>query len=185
MNEFNFANAVLLKKSITVPSTRTGLFAKRELVFENILSFFNKRPIDIFQIGAIETFNWRWYCGSGWSDLFWGAYIKKYGGSITIIDINLDHIANSKFAASCMDYEITCVLGDAENEIAKKNYDLYYLDGSNSSEETANQFKKITATTCTVLVDDYDIKGNGLHDYGFIRDGSFSGGMGILRKENG
>ena len=28
-------------------------------------------------------------------------------------------------------------------------------------------------------------KGHGLHDYGFIRDGSFSGGMGILRKENG
>lgn len=142
----------------------------RDSLFKEVLDSFNGQPIKIFQIGAIESLEDKFRVGSGWSDMFWGLYIKKYGGAIVVAEMNLNHIANSSFLAQQLSYETNFIFGDANNFISK-GYDIYYLDGADISyaadayEQTLNQFKKIENENCVVLVDDLPSKGKLLLDY--------------------
>ena len=135
-NEYDFAYNILFLGYENKINART-----RDGLFNNILSLFNNKPINVFQIGAIETFDIGWRIGSGWSDIIFGTYIKNYGGKITVVDINLNNLAHSYFAASNLGYDIEICYGDASNFIRKEDYDIYYLDGSNDPQETLNQFK--------------------------------------------
>lgn len=142
----------------------------RDPLFKEVLESFQEKPIKVFQIGAIESLENKYRIGSGWSDMFFGSYIKKYGGMLTIVDMCLNHIANSSFLCNQIGYETNFILGDANNFICP-GYDIYYLDGADISyardayNQTLSQFKKIENTNSVVLVDDVPTKGRTLVDY--------------------
>ena len=177
-SEFALAHNVLfLGVDNTLQHTAT-----RDYIFDEILQKFHPNPVQIFQVGAIETFKTAWRIGSGWSDLIFGQYIKTYGGKLVISDIDLDHLANSAFAAQALKYPIDMIYGDAISSMGKEEYDIYYLDGSNDPQETLDQFNKIRHQKCIVLVDDFSIKGTLLmqtQEYDF-RVEDVANGVGIL-----
>ena len=155
MTEFDFAYGVLYSgDSNSLPE---GV-KSRDDVFRLVLQSFDTAPVSIFQVGAIETYDIRWRMGSGWSDLQWGEYISTFGGSLTVVDINLDNIAKSVLASIKKKYDLETIYGDAIDHI-KEGYDIYYLDGGNDPKETLDQFNKIKHTKSVVLIDDYSIKG--------------------------
>ena len=159
MSSFNFASSMLsgAQKNTVGNDPKTI----RDSLFKAVLASFGGSPVNIFQVGAIESFEDKFRTGSGWSDIIWGEYIRDNGGSLSIVDINLDHIANSAFASTMLNYKISITHGDAIESI-KEGYDIYYLDGSNDPDETLEQFKKIMHTESVVMVDDYKIKGTTL-----------------------
>ncbi len=136
----------------------------RDFIFKSVLALFNGGPVSVFQVGGIETFDLQWRIYSGWSDTLFGEYIKQNGGDLTVVDINMNAIANSKYAASKLGYDVNEVYGDAVDYI-KPGYDIYYLDGSDNPQETFQQYKKIEHEDCIVLVDDFKIKGVTLKEY--------------------
>ena len=142
----------------------------RDRVFKEILESFNGQPVKVFQIGAIESLKNVFRLGSGWSDIFWGNYIKENGGELCIVDLDLDHIANSNFIAQQLKYAVNIHFGDGGN-IIKEGFDIYYLDGAdisyaeNAHEQTLEQFKKIEHTNSMVLVDDVPTKAQRLKEY--------------------
>jgi hypothetical protein len=156
MNDFKFAYEVLYKgrrnEILNVPT--------RDHVFESVLSLFSDSPVNIFQVGAVETFETGWRIGSGWSDLMWGEYIKKYGGNLVIADKSLTNLAHSTLAAVQLGYadQLVTLYGDAIEHI-DEGYDIYYLDGSDDPQEMLDQFNKIKHTNSVVVIDDYSIKG--------------------------
>ena len=132
----------------------------RDVIFNDILERAKPQPLNIFQVGAIETFNSDWKIGSGWSDIIFGNYTKEYGGKLTVVDIDMDHLANSSLAAQSLGYEVELIYGDAVEHIGKSDYNhIYYLDGSNDSKETLEQLNNISHKDCMVIVDDFNIKG--------------------------
>jgi len=177
MNNFKYAYERIVNKTEAFDNT------DRDLIFSKVLSLFNGGSVDIFQVGAIETFDERWRYGSGWSDIIFGNYIKNNGGSLTICDIHLDNIANSYFAASHMGYKINFELADAGEIISGKDYDIYYLDGGNDPNETEKQFNSITAKKCAVIIDDLLIKGVTLMDnIDFNHKYKVANGVGLILK---
>ena len=44
----------------------------RDPVFNRVLDSFDKRPIRVFQVGAIESLDTKYRVGSGWSDMLFG-----------------------------------------------------------------------------------------------------------------
>lgn len=160
MSSFNFASTMLsgAQKNTVGNDPKTI----RDSLFKNVLSSFGGSPVNIFQVGAIESFEDKFRTGSGWSDIIWGEYIRDNGGSLRIVDVDLDHLANSALAASMLNYEVSITYGDAI-KVIEEGYDIYYLDGSNDPDETLEQFKKIMHTESVVMVDDYSIKGTTLH----------------------
>ncbi len=171
MQDFSWIIDQINKGSINLDTIRIeSNLAVRDGLFKEILDSFNEQPIKVFQIGAIESLENKFRIGSGWSDLFFGVYIKKYGGTLVVVDICLNHIANSSFVSSQIGYETNFIFGDANNFIST-GYDIYYLDGADISyaedayEQTLSQFKKIEGTNSVVLVDDAPSKGKALLDY--------------------
>ena len=157
----------------------------RDHIFSQVLKEFYPEPIRVFQVGAIETFKSEWRIGSGWSDLIFGAYINAHGGRLTLVDINLDHLANSTLASHALQYPVEIMLGDAIDAIGQGEYDIYYLDGGNDPQETLDQFNKIKDKKCVVLVDDFSIKGTLLSetDYDFTVHDAVNG-FGVLDLRN-
>ena len=161
----------------------------RDSLFKRALEAFDERPVNIFQIGAIETFEDKFRMGSGWSDLWFGSYVKKFGGNYYVADINIDHIANSLFLANAIGYQCNARVGDGLVSMQKplpvtetsKWCDLYYLDGadisqsSDAHQQTLQQFKvvekiansrlKHTIGAVSVLVDDVPTKALDLIKY--------------------
>jgi len=155
----------------------------RDKVFYEVLKMFNEEPIKILQVGAIETFDAQFRFGSGWSDIFFGDYIKKHGGELTVCDINLDHLANSITSASLLDYSVHTILARAE-AVMKPEYDLYYLDGGNDPEECSEQMDIIKDSSCVVLCDDFYIKAALIKDKFDWQIREVANTMGILDLRN-
>lgn len=175
MGNFNYVASLLQGAShddITpFTSTRPELECIfRDVVFREILDSFKGKPIEVFQVGAIESMEDQFRLGSGWSDIFWGNYIKQNGGKLVIVDIDLNHIANSNFLAQNLGYEVHLHITDAARVI-KEGFDIYYLDGADISyaqdahDQTLQQFKTIENTQSVVLVDDVPTKARKLKDY--------------------
>jgi hypothetical protein len=139
-----------------------NISSSRDEVFLSILNTFSNKSVNIFQIGAIETLdNYLFRIGSGWSDIVFGNYIKKNGGTFTIADISLDHLAHSNLIASQLGYNVNLCYGNGLDHITPE-YNIYYLDGSIDPAETKNQFDKILSFNLKdiyICVDDFSIKG--------------------------
>lgn len=134
----------------------------RDFIFKDILRLYENKSTNIIQIGAIETFdNWLFRLGSGWSDIWFGPHVKKYGGIFSVADISIDHLANSNLMAKQLNYDVELYHGGGIDYLDDK-YDIYYLDGSNNPKETLDQFNKILSfnkKNIHILVDDFAIKG--------------------------
>ena len=179
--DFQFAMAIMNGHTDIDIDTSVKL---RDPIIKYVLQLFDKKPVKIFQVGAIESLQTMFRVGSGWSDTIFGAYIKEFGGSLTIADIDLDHLANSHLIGGAMGYKVTLQLGDAIESISN-DYDIYYLDGSNDPQETLDQFNKIKNKKCIILVDDFSIKGTLLTNTGFdFSVHSVANGVGILDLRN-
>lgn len=146
-----------------------AVLSDRDVIFKQVLDSFNGKSLEILQVGAIETFNSAWAHGSGWSDVIFSRYIKKYGGNLTVVDIDLDHIANSLFLSNVLRYasNLTVMHSNAIDIDWLRPYNIYYLDGGNDPAETYFQYQKIPKENCVILVDDFYIKGTMLRDEGF------------------
>lgn len=160
MSSFDFAYNMLAGREANIVGNDPKTI--RDPLFKSLLSSFGGKPVNVFQVGAIESFDDKFRTGSGWSDVMWGEYIKNNGGSLRVVDIDLDHLANSALAATMLNYKVSITYGDAI-KVIEEGYDIYYLDGSNDPDETLEQFKKIMHTESVVMVDDYRIKGTTLH----------------------
>ena len=155
--DFSFAVSLISGQKEIQLNTGVKL---RDPVIRYVLGLFNNLPVKIFQVGGIESLQTQFRSGSGWSDTIFGAYVKEFGGSLTVADIDLDHLANSSFMSERLGYDIELKLGDAIDSISK-NYDIYYLDGADGDlgdSQTLEQFKKIEDTKCVVLIDDIQTK---------------------------
>ena len=162
--DFSFALALLGGQTNIELNTDVKL---RDPVIRYVLDLFNNDSVKIFQVGGIESLQTQFRWGSGWSDTIFGAYIKEFGGSLTVADINLDHLANSSFIAERLGYDIRLELGDAIENISK-DYDIYYLDGADGDlgdRQTLDQFKKIENTKSVVLIDDIKSKAVSITQY--------------------
>ena len=151
-------------KQYTIPQTEKLL---RDGVFVDVLESFDNKPIDVFQVGAIESLDVKFRIGSGWSDLIFGKYIKEHGGSIVVVDIDLDHIAHSFLIANSLGHSFDGRLGDAIDHI-ETGFDIYYLDGADiplGNQQTMDQFMKIKDTSSVVIIDDTPTKGVFLQEY--------------------
>ena len=167
---FNYVNNLLKGSDYRLVHSSPVRQKLRDGLFLEILDSFQGQPIRVFQIGAIESLENMFRVGSGWSDLFWGDYIKKHGGSLLIVDLDFNHIANSMFIANQLNHNTRFHYGDAIEAI-KEGFDIYYLDGADISYapdayvQTLNQFKKIEHTKSIVVVDDMPSKGVELKKY--------------------
>ena len=162
--DFSFALALLAGQTDITLNTDVKL---RDPVIRYVLELFDGSPVKIFQVGGIESLQTQFRWGSGWSDTIFGAYIKELGGSLTIADVDLDHLANSSFMAERLGYNTSLELGDAIESISE-DYDIYYLDGADGDigdKQTLDQFKKIENTKSVVLVDDIKSKAVSLVKY--------------------
>ena len=119
--DFSFAVALLSGQKEIRLNTNVKL---RDPVIRHVLELFENQPVKIFQVGGIESLQTQFRWGSGWSDTIFGAYIKEKGGSLTIADVDLDHLANSSFMAERLGYDLHLELGDAI-EVISENYDIY------------------------------------------------------------
>lgn len=148
-------------------ASANAIEAPRDRVFRSVLAKFVPNPVTVFQVGAIETFETKFRYGSGWSDLLFGEYVSMYGGLLKIVDVNMDHLAHSYYAASKMGYEVSLGFGDAIDFIVP-GFDIYYLDGADEplgNAQTLAQFKVIEGTDCCVIVDDVPSKAQDLIEY--------------------
>jgi hypothetical protein len=162
--DFSFAVALLNGHKEIELNTDVKL---RDPVIRYVLGLFDKGAVKIFQVGGIESLQTQFRWGSGWSDTIFGAYVKEFGGSLTVADIDLDHLANSSFMSERLGYDLNLKLGDAIETISK-DYDIYYLDGADGDlgdKQTLEQFKKIEDTKSVVLIDDIKSKAVSLTKY--------------------
>ncbi len=178
-------NAIIeyMKRDVTWDNLVVQPCPFRDSLFKRALEAFNERPVNIFQIGAIETFEDKFRMGSGWSDLWFGSYVKKFGGNYYVADINIDHIANSLFLANAVGYQCNARVGDGLDSMQQAHVcDLYYLDGadisqsSDAHQQTLEQFKVVEKIAnsvgvglgrpaVSVLVDDVPTKALDLIKY--------------------
>lgn len=172
LTEFDYIATLLNGGDFEDLSMINPIFADRarDPLFKEVLQCFEGKPIKVFQIGATESLKTPFRIGSGWSELFFGNHVKKYGGTVTVADINMDHIAHSSFLANHLKYPVEYLFGDG-GEVIKEGYDIYYLDGADISQvpdahtQTLNQFKAIEHTASIVLVDDAPTKAEELIKY--------------------
>ena len=142
----------------------------RDEVFASVLNppYLKYSPMNILQVGAIEKLELMFRYGSGWSDLFFASYIQLFGGSLTIVDVDENHLENSKKVLSGFNVTHTLIHGDAKNLLEENpsGFDLIYLDGSNHPDETKDQYDLIDKdATSIILIDDYSVKGTTIkHD---------------------
>ena len=123
---------------------------------------FNFSSLNILQIGAIEEPTLRFKLGSGWSDIVFASYINLFGGKLTVVDINEEHLNNSKIVLNDFNIVYDLVLSDASDHIKKnKPYDVVYLDGGNDPKETEHQYNLLDKdSTSLIIIDDFKLKGN-------------------------
>ena len=136
----------------------------RDNIFRSVLSTktLQNNPINVLQVGAIEELHSDYRIGSGWSDAFFASYIELFGGSLTVVDIDQEHLDNSKTVLSEFNCDHSLVLSNASKFIQDGDcrFDIIYLDGSNDPKETKEQYDKICKEkTSIILIDDYEIKG--------------------------
>ena len=161
-SNFNFAVDVLTGKRSNEINVDSNGNLTRDNIFNSILDQLRPLPVSICQVGAIETFDSDWRIGSGWSDLIFGKYVKEHGSELTIVDINLDNLANSFLASQQLGYEVVLIHDDAARYLGNLdwNHHIYYLDGGNEPEQTLEQFNKIKDKDSIVIIDDFEIKGS-------------------------
>ncbi len=136
----------------------------RSPVFEQVLSFFEGKTLNILEIGCSRRLeiegNNDFIRGDGGSSFFWADYVNKFDGSLQIVDVSEEALNNCKTLLSDFipNSNISFFYGDGKNYI-NESFDLIFLDGSDSPVEALIQFNKINSQNTSVLLDDFHTKG--------------------------
>lgn len=142
----------------------------RDAVFVELLNSF-QHPTKIVQIGGIQHFRADYRVHSGWSEGFFIQHLAKFGGKLSILDIDTEALENSealineilKEVKPQVDISIDYILSSGESFLeSKNNYDFAYLDGSDDPDEMVKQFNALDRKKTSVLCDDWSIKGTKL-----------------------
>lgn len=167
---FNNANAVCVITNIPEFLAKDDRFFNhfknsindRDKIFKHIITGFDRKPVNILEIGCARSLAPESKGGDGWSSLFWAEYIAEFGGSLTIVDIDANNLNNCKTLLSKFaNQNIKFIVGDGLNYI-NDTYGLIYLDGSDDPVEMVNQFNRIDRKKTTILCDDFHSKGSSL-----------------------
>ena len=130
----------------------------RRYVFIETLEAFKGKPISILEIGCsgdIADPNAIYGCGN--SSVYYAEYIRKFGGELTIVDVDSVRLDNCKVILKDFidnNVKINLVLGDGLDWAKKPGYDYIYLDAGPEEWKTYEMFKSIDLTKCCVLLDD-------------------------------
>lgn len=135
---------------------------ERDPIFDDALNYLDGKPAKILEIGALRDLSKDARIGDGWSSFHFSKYIFKYGGSLTVCDINDDSLSNCKKALANL--EIDKVFNNIDgSEFLKNNpnekYDLVFLDGGDDPSEMYKQYLLVKDRASFILCDDYHAKG--------------------------
>jgi predicted O-methyltransferase YrrM len=130
----------------------------RDEVFKDVISFFNKKVINILEIGSLRSQHRN---GDGWSTIFLAEYVNNHGGFLTVSNINADDLNFCKniIQEVIPEVKIDFVLEDGL-KLIEPHYDFVYLDGGDDPQDTLNQFNLINKEDTFILVDDFHTKGS-------------------------
>jgi predicted O-methyltransferase YrrM len=134
----------------------------RDAIYIDVLSVFDKKPINIFEIGCARDLNKNSRFGDGWSSLFWADYVHLYGGQITSCDISPASLENNKILLSdfIAQIKINFILRDGSEILEENNeFDLILLDGSDDPNQMVEQINLCNLNRSYVLCDDFHTKG--------------------------
>ena len=150
---------------------------RRGLIFQDVLDTFSG-PMNILEVGAINSLNHNEIVGAGWSTFWWCDYIKENGGKLVVVDRDGKAIDCCREAVADFIDKINIEFHALEaTPLISSAYDhgnilnFVYLDGSNCETETKNQFSKIDRSQTSILCDDFDRKG-GLLQHDLVDDSS-------------
>lgn len=145
----------------------------RDIVFETVLDYFNKRPIEILEIGCARNLDISSRQSDGWSTCFWANYICENGGYLISFDINKESTENCKQLISTWlekpsfdhSYDIE-ILNEECIFDSSSEYDLVFLDGGDDPNETLKQWEvcKFDLSVEAILIDDFHTKGRLIQD---------------------
>ena len=132
---------------------------------EAVLDYFNKRPINIIEIGCARNLDINSRQSDGWSTCFWADYVNATSGWLEVYDTNEESLKNCKQIVNCWmakpdfdhsyDIKFYC-----ENCKDFEDVELVFLDGGDDPNETLDQFNKCKkAETEVILIDDFHTKG--------------------------
>lgn len=136
----------------------------RDPIFREVLSYFGRRPIDILEIGCMRSKDER--ASGGWSTFFMAEYVKEHGGSLTIVDTNLQSLENcaellGDFYTESNGYQTT---GAEYIKSNNETWDLAILDGSDNPNDMLEEFELLIGRAEYIYCDDFSTKGILLRD---------------------
>lgn len=132
----------------------------RKPIFEEVLSYFGGHPIRILEIGTMRDLAPESIYGDGFSTFFFVDYIKKYGGSLKIVDVSEQSLANCKYMLGDFidGVDVEFVRDEGVNHI-DDSFSFCYLDGGDEVLEMTQELSKINRARTMVLCDDFESKG--------------------------
>lgn len=135
----------------------------RDPIFEDTLSYLNNKPANILEIGCLRDLSAASRRSDGWSSFHFAKYIEKYGGALTICDINNQSLDNCRTALQEINIVKLFNLIDGTEFLkgdGNKSYDLVFLDGSDDPNEMYEQYNLVKDRAELILCDDYHAKGS-------------------------
>jgi len=129
----------------------------RDIIFNEVLSLFNQKPINILEIGATRDRNGR--AGDGFSTFFFAEYVKSFGRSLTVCDIDPNALTICKELLGDYFQGINYYLGSGLSYLKANptNKDLILLDGSDNPQDMLDEYEAARADY--ILCDDFSTKG--------------------------
>lgn len=133
-------------------------YGNRDQIFNEILGYFNNKPIKVLEIGTIRSLDER--SSGGASTFFWAEYIKANGGELHVCDTD-QSVLQFCHSVLCDFYDKTnFYLNTGVNTLISTNteWDIVYLDGSDSPKEMMDEF--LVCHSKYILCDDFSTKGS-------------------------
>lgn len=134
----------------------------RDPIFEDVLSYLNRNPANILEIGCLREHSISSRIGDGWSSYHFANYIDRYGGSLICCDTSESSINNCQKALSDLNINkqfINKSGTDFLKESQSLSFDLVFLDGSDSAEEMYEQYELTKDRANFIFCDDFHKKG--------------------------
>ena len=141
----------------------------RDIVFKTILDYFNRKSIDILEIGCARNLNTSSRQSDGWSTCFWADYICKNGGFLDIYDIDKKSTDNCRQLISAwldkpeFDHSYDIEINNKECPLDIEQYNLVFLDGGDDPIETLKQYDFFKGRG-VILINDFHTKGRLIKD---------------------
>lgn len=132
----------------------------RDLVFEDCFKRLGGAPLYCLEIGAARNLDFRSRQSDGWSSFHFYSYIKKYGGHLTICDIDSYAIDQCKKLFINSDLELVKFVNQDGLQLINDKYNLIYLDGSDNPADMVLQISMINVFKQMILCDDFHTKGS-------------------------